>query len=153
VKATTTVSANCNRAPLVSRATSYSSGSPTSEARQGFCYTGLGEEERRVAAIGDGADLDGCNAAGDARVVSSYDAVGHADVVDNQGDGAGADVDYLYDADGSVIARTKTATDGTKTTRFFERSRRSASRNHLCSLGSTERVISRESFFTAHLKG
>jgi hypothetical protein len=30
-----------------------------------------------------------------------------------------ADVGYLYDADGSINARTKTATDGTKTTRYF----------------------------------
>lgn len=77
-----------------------------------FGYSSLGEEITRhsstqVLSVPPSTDTED--------VATDYDPGGHTNKVDNSGTNAPADVDYLYSADGQVIARTS----GSKTTYFF----------------------------------
>ena len=78
-----------------------------------FRYTALGEESFRktsttVAATTPLTETQTAD--------TSFDPGGHTNKVDNAGDGAPADVDYLYSGDDQLIARTPS---NGKTTYFF----------------------------------
>jgi RHS repeat-associated protein len=76
-----------------------------------FTYGPLGEETRRSSI----ATATGIPQPQTQSVDSAYDPAGRTRRADNTGDGAPADVDYLYDARGQLIARTANG----KTTYLF----------------------------------
>lgn len=101
--------------------TSETSGNASTHSTARFCYTPLGQENRRVSRTQQNATLPAtCTGSpGDVVSDSSYDAADNTDAVDRSGL-TDTDVDYVYDASGQLLARTETATGkAPETTLYF----------------------------------